>query len=785
MKISRIWISDFLEGLDKIRPEEVAERLSSTLAEVEAIDQRGEWLDERVVVAKIVDLVPHPNADKLKLAKVTTGKGTFAIVCGAPNIKSGQIVPLVLAGGRVKIPNGKLMVVKKTKIRGVESEGMMSSQLELGVGEDHTGIWILPQDWEKYLGKPLIEILPEIKDVVWEIENKALTHRPDCFGQLGVAREVAAAFELEFKIPQWYQNNWQPNQSKQEVDFQVVVEDSLLCPRYSAIVLTGIKVGPSPLWLQQRLVSVGLRPINNIVDITNYVMVELGQPMHAFDAQKLVGSQIIVRQAKEGEAIESLDGEMRKLSSEDLVIADAQRPIAVAGIIGGTNAEIDYQTKTVILESANFNKASIRRSSMRLGIRTEASLRFEKGLDPNLTLLALGRAASLILECCPGAEVASRLVDIYPRPIEPKIIKTKPEFINRILGSKINPSQMVTILGHLGLRAELERGKLTVEVPTFRQDLTIPEDLVEEVGRIYGYDKLPLVLPQRDLTPAPVSEDALLARKIKQILVALGFDEIYTYAFVGAELYRKCRLNPENLIPLKNPISPELTFLKDSLVPTLIEKVALNLPNFDHFSLFELARVFLYQKDRKRLPLQPKMLAGAVAEANGDENRMFLTAKGYLEELLRRILVPGATFKPVSSVPYLHPGKSVEVYSNKRKIGIFGMIHPLVATELSLEKAAVAIFEFDFEVLKTVVKKQIDYSPPVKESLVKIDLAIKAQSWREVEERIGRVFGRVLIKLKLIDFYQGKYTVRLWLLATKRTTGANLQKLINQVIEES
>jgi len=720
MKISKIWISDFLEGFD-IKPEEVAERLSSTLAEVEAIEQRGEWLDEKVVVAKIVDLLPHPNADKLRLAKVTTGSRVFDIVCGAPNIKPGQIVPLVLVGGQVKTPRGDLMTVGKAKIRGVESEGMMCSQLELGVGEDHTGIWILPQEWEKYLGKPLVMVLPEIKDVVWEIENKALTHRPDCFGQLGMAREVAAAFGLKFKLPQWYQENWRPNKLDEKFDLKVQVNNPNLCSRYSAIVIDEVKITPSPLWLQQRLISVGLRPINNIVDVTNYVMIELGQPMHAFDAQKLTDDRIVVRQAREGEMIKTLDDETRKLSSQDLVIADIKRPIAVAGIIGGANTEVDDQTRTVILESANFNKASIRRSSMRLGVRTEASLRFEKGLDPNLTLPALARAVNLILQFCPEARIVSELVDIYPKPVQSKTIKTTPEFIDRILGAKVKAQKMVAILNHLGLKSELKQGKLIVRAPTFRQDLSIPEDLVEEVGRIYGYDKLPLTLPQKDLTPAPVSEDSLLAKKIKQALVALGFDEIYTYAFVGAELYRKCRLNSENLIPLKNPISPELAFLKDSLVPTLIEKAAFNLPNFDRFALFELARVFLYQKDRKQLPLQPKMLAGAVVEVGRDENELFLITKGYLEELLKRILVPAIGFKPLSSLPYLHPGKTVEIYSGKKRIGAFGIIHPLVADEFSLERAAVAIFELNFEALKKIVKKQVDYSPPIREALVKID----------------------------------------------------------------
>lgn len=781
MKISRGWISDFLEEF-KIKPEEVAERLSSTLAEVEGIERRGEWLDEKVVVGKIVDLVSHPNADKLKLAKVTIGKKTFDIVCGAPNIKSGQIVPLVLTGGRVKSPKGGLMVVGKAKIRGVESEGMMCSRFELGVGEDHSGIWILPEEWEKYLGKPLIEVLPEIKDVIWEIENKALTHRPDCFSQLGMAREVAAAFRLKFKLPQWYRENWQPKNKNSDFPLRVEVVDSQRCPRYSAVVITDVKVAPSPLWFQQRLINVGLRPINNIVDVTNYILMELGQPMHAFDGEKIEGGKIIVRQAKEGETIITLDGETRRLGEEDLIIADKKKPVAVAGIMGGANSEVDEKTKTVILESANFSKGTIRRSSMRLGLRTEASLRFEKGLDPNLTLVALARAVALISQFWPRAKVASSLVDIYPQPVKPKIIKTSPEFINRILGGEIKSSQMVTILNSLQLKTKLDNQQLVVKVPTFRRDLSIPEDLVEEVGRIYGYDRLPLTLPQRDLSPAPVNFELDLARKVKQILVALGFDEIYTYAFVGAELYRKCRLNHQNLIPLKNPISPELTFLKDSLCPTLIEKAALNRPNFDQFALFELAKVFRYQKEKEKLPRQPKMLAGIMVSSQETDNQVYLACKGAVEELLERILLPRVNFQPSRAFSHLHPGKTVKIYSGKKEVGFLGVLHPLVAGEFGLEDSGVALFELNFDLLKGLIKKQIDYSPPIRETLVKIDLTLKAKNWSQVVEKIEVVFGRWLVKTKLVDHYQDKYTVRLWLLPSKKTAGKNLQELIEKVI---
>lgn len=785
MRISKVWIGDFLEKKG-IEGKEVAKRLSSTLAEVEAVEEKGEFIGPKIVIAKITELSPHPNADKLQVAQVLAGKKTYQVVCGATNIKPSQIVPLVLPGGRVKNPEGEVVVVKRARIRGVESEAMMCSQLELEAGEDHSGIWILPKEWEKYLGKPLLEVLPEIKDTIWEIENKALTHRPDCFGQLGMAREIAAALNLKFKPPSWYQGwqqkSWQPKTTHSKIDLTVAVEDSFLCPRYSAIAVDKVKIAPSPPWLQQRLLSAGLRPINNIVDITNYVMMELGQPLHAFDAAKVVGQKIIVRRAKKGEVIKTLDGEERRLSEEDLVIADKKGPIAVAGVMGGLNSEVDEQTTTVILESANFQRAGIRRSAMRLGIRSEASLRFEKGLDPNLTLIGLRRAGELILKLCPTARIVSPLVDFYPKPLLPQTIKTTPGFINQVLGTQIPPKKMLTILTGLGLQASLKQEKLVVKIPTFRQDLSLPEDLAEEVGRIWGYEKLPPALPQKDLTPAPISKDAQLDKKIREILVALGFDEIYTYAFVGERLYRRCRLDPKDLIPLQNPLSPDLAFLKNSAAPSLIEKAALNFPNFENFSLFEITRVFHYQKNKKALPDQPKMIAGLEVVRNQREDSLFLITKGKLEELFRRILVKKLNFKPISRIPYLHPGKSSEILSGSKSLGIFGVIHPLVAAEFSLSKASVCIFEVNFEILKQVVGGQIDYSPPLLQTPIKIDLDVKASSWQEAEEKLKRIFGRYLIEVKFINLYRGRYNVRVWLLPGRKTSGENLQKLIRKVV---
>ncbi len=779
MKVSRLWTSDLLTNF-RAGDQEVADRLSQTLAEVEKVTRRNDWLGDKVVIGRIEAIESHPQADRLQLAQVSTGRQTWSIVCGATNIRPGQIVPLALVGSRVLTPEGKVTTIQAAKIRGVVSQGMMCSQRELGAGDDHQGIWILPSDWEKYLGRPLRQVLPELQDTVWEIDNKALTHRPDCFGQLGMAREIAAATRAAFHRPDWYQEDWQPKEVKKEIALAAEVQDPDRCPRYSALAISGVKIGPSPLWLQQRLLSVGARPINNIVDVTNYLMLELGQPLHAFSAQKLAGTTIIVRRARAGEKFVSLDGQQHRLGPADLVIADNKKAVALAGIIGGANSEIDEKTETVILEAANFSKAGIRRSAMRLGIRTEASLRFEKNLDPNLTRPALARAVELIQKVSPGAYVASELVDVYPRPVKPKTIRLQPDFVNRILGAKITPAQMKTILNSLELKTEARGKTFLVHIPTFRRDLQIAEDLVEEVGRIYGYDRLPLVLPRRDLTPAPVNRDLAFSQKTKQLLLSLGFDEIYTYAFVGEDLMKQCRRSVENLIPLQNPLSPELAYLQDSLRPGLLMKAALNRPHFANFALFELARVFRSGPDRRKLPQQPKMVAGlVVSEKDGAE--AYRDLKGRLEVLLARLLIPAVTFQPLKDAPDLHPGQQVAIFSSREQLGVVGSLHPLVAANFGLEKAGVAIFEMEMAKLQRQAQEKITYRPPLKASLVKIDVSLPAASWQEAWQKLAAVMGKYLERHQLLDFYRGKYTVRLWLRPGPATTGANLQKLLQKL----
>ncbi len=760
MKISCAWVKDFLPKA-KLEPAAVAERLSLTLAEVEAIHHRGQWLDNKVVVAKIIAVSAHPHADHLQIARVTTGKGERNIVCGAANIRPGQIVPLVLPGGRVQTPAGEITEISSSRIRGEESAGMLASPLELGHGEDHQGILILPREWEKHLGRPLLELWPDLQDSILEIENKALTHRPDGFGQLGLAREIAAAMDFAFRLPRWWRPNWKPAGKSYPEDLKIKVMAPQLCPRYSVLRIEGVKIQPSPLWLQQRLLNVGVRPINNIVDVTNYVMMELGQPMHAFDAEKIAGRELVVRRSKPGEKLKTLDGQERKLQ-DALVIASRRGPLAIAGIMGGEESEISDRTTTIILEAATFNKVTIRRSARRLGLRSEASLRFEKGLDPNLTPIALARAVDLIRQLLPQAKISSSLLDVYPHPVKQWAIKTTPQFINKILGGQIPARQMEKILRSLGLKVKMGKEALSVTVPTFRPDLQAPEDLAEEIGRLYGYQRLPARLPQRPISPAPFSHYQRKRRQAKEILAGLGLDEVYSYAFVGQELYRRCRLDGRRLIPLSNPLSPELAFLADSLLPRLIEKAVLNQPNFESFGLFELASVFQYRRQKKSLPRQPHSLAAVLLPAGNDDKEAFLEMKGKLETLLRRLRLPELHFEPEKAEGCWQPAKKAGVYSHQKRLGELGLLHPLAAVDFEL-KRPLAMFELDFDLTIAQAEPQARYRLPFTKALVKQDVTRPAENWQQLWKRLEKEFGNRLLEAKLLGIYEGKYSVRLWL----------------------
>ncbi len=589
MKLSYNWLKEFLPGLKK-SPEELAEILSMKVAEVEEVVKLGKEFDG-IVVAEILEVRHHPQADKLKIAVVDIGNEKMEIVCGAPNIKPGQKVPLALEGAH--LPDG--MEIKTAVIRGVESKGMLCAEDELGLGSDHQGILIL--DPKAKIGQPLSEFLG-INDYILEIENKSLTHRPDLFNHLGFSREIRTVLGLKINP-----KNKKIKISKSDKSpIQIKVLNTDLCPRYMAVVMEEVKIGPSPLWLQDRLRNLGINPINNVVDITNYILMELGQPLHAFDADRIQNNKIIVRRATKGEKFSALDGQEYELSNEDLVIADVKKPIALAGIIGGEESSINKNTKRIVIESANFSPANVRRTSWRLGLRTEAVVRFEKGLPLVFSESGLGRAIELVHKLAKG-KLAGKIYDLKSKKAEiflrqKREIVFEPEEARKFIGEGIKDEVIKKILQGLGVEIKIKKDKWFAKMPDWRPDLDIFEDLIEEIVRIYGSEK---IIPKPilgELYPVRQTPEFILERKIKSILIGLGFSEVYNYSFTDIKGIKYFNDN-KDYRKIDNPLNAEQQYLRQSLIPGLIANAEKNLHHFSNFRIFEIGKVFSLEERKK------------------------------------------------------------------------------------------------------------------------------------------------------------------------------------------
>ncbi|MDD3648327.1 MAG: phenylalanine--tRNA ligase subunit beta [Candidatus Dojkabacteria bacterium] len=774
MLISYNWLKQYLPNDFEISDEEFQKKITSCLAEVEQLTLFGAGL-KNVVVGEIKELKTHPNSDKLQVAIVDVGSARKrTIVCAATNLYEEAKVPVALPGGTVLNPNEELgeqgiFEIHETEINGVRSSGMLCSQKELGLTENHEGIWILPE--ETKVGDDLTRI---INDKVIEIENKSLTHRPDCFSHLGIARETAAIFKTKLQ----YHLVDEPLIPTKTLPLVVKVENQEFCKRYTAIAIHGVKVKESPLWLQLRLLSTGIRPINNIVDATNYVMLDLGQPLHAFDYNKLSAPRIIVRTAKRGEKITTLDGEERELGEKNLLICDPDKAIGIAGIMGGVNSEIDENTKDIVLESANFEMYNNRRSSKELGLRTDAVTRFEKGQDPNLTLPALQKAVELILEIS-GGEIACEVIDMYAEPEKERSIDFDISSVQKLLGIEPSKEEVISILESLELkvkRAEASATNIEVEVPTFRHDLAIKEDLIEEVGRIYGYDKFIPTLPQRDLD-TPFVDDMLSFQRIaKTALSALGFDEIYTYSFTGETQYQNTLLDISQCMKIINPISPDLNYLRNSLVPGLLEKVKPNLGYFDKFSYFELARIYTKELNSEGIPVQPRNICGLICE-NLEEDKMFFKIKAAIETFLDKLMFEGVKFLKSKDKAYLHPKQQGEIKVENEIIGHLGNVHPEVLSNWNIKKNT-SIFVLDFEKLFNLRQTQVKYVPISKYPIVTRDLSIlvdKKTKAADLLECLSKTESKYLQNVEIIDVFdkgeQKSITIKVTLQSKNKTLG--------------
>jgi phenylalanyl-tRNA synthetase beta chain len=685
MKVSYEWLSDFVD-LDGVTPNDAAAVLTRLGLEVENLTV----VDlSQIIVGKVLEQIPHPKSrNPLWVHQVDLGDHVEQIIAGAPNAIPGSLVPVAMPG--VTVPNGKL--VKDMNIAGYKARGMLCSAEELLLGDDHSGILILDS------GKPgdsLESVIPSL--VTMDIE--VTSNRPDCMGHLGVARELAAGLDRPMKVDFMPAFTGTANPSGRDL-VKVSIEEPDLCARYIGGVIKGVKVGPSPEWLQRRLRACGVRPINNVVDITNYVLLEYAQPLHAFDLTKISPPEIHVRGARAGEKLLCLDGIERELSAEMLVIADSRKPVAIAGVIGGEETAVTEDTTEILLEAATFNGSSVRQTARELGLRTEASSRFEKGLPAELALAGARRAASLIAELA-GGSVHREWVDVYPRPQEPVRVRLRPALVDEILGLHVPLEEAESILKRLNFHVRaLEDGEWDVLPPVFRLDVTIPQDLVEEVGRVYGYDRIPPTLPghrhDRWIPAAPSIGRRL--DEAREVLAGAGFTETWNPALVSGRVLESLRVDA-HAMRVSNALSDDMDTLRTSLLPSLVGVVALNRDRGrQDVRVYEIASAFLAPVDDKsEQPDEPMRLAVvATARAGAEAGRAaFYAMKSVLDTSLAAVGAPPCTYQR-GAQELFHPGRCAAVVLEGRLLGYIGEVHPTVASTFKIEGRLVAV-EIDVE----------------------------------------------------------------------------------------
>lgn len=782
MKLPMSWLSDYMDA-EGITPKEYADRLTMTGSKVEGVENLGSEID-KVVAGRVLTCEDHPDSDHLHVCTVDAGTGEeLQIVCGAPNVKAGITVPVALHGST--LPGG--VKIKKGKLRGVVSNGMICSHDELGISEGllgyepEYGILILPDD---------IKPGTDIKDVFGLNENvvefEITSNRPDCFSIIGLARESALTFGREFSVPKPEFTEAQDNIADH---LSVEVLDKDKCLRYCARMVKNVKIGPSPAWMRERLHACGVRSINNIVDITNYVLLEYGQPMHAFDLRDLEDNKIIVRRAAGGEVIKTLDEQDRKLTNDDLVIADGKRAVAIAGVMGGFNSEVKDDTATVIFESATFDAASVRLTAQRVGLRTEASSRYEKGLDYNNTVPAVERACQLVEQLGCG-EVCSGMLDVVGNVKERITIPFRPDKINKFLGTDIDESEMLRYFKALGIEVD----NMTLIPPTFRPDLEGEADIAEEVARFHGYDKIPTTLLSGEATCGGKTPEQKLADKIGELLCAQGMNEIYTMTFISPSNFDKIGLSADsplrNTVKIKNPLGEDTSVMRTSTIPSMLDILSRNY-NYRNASarLFEQGKIFL-PKEGEKLPDEPVVVTLGMYGADED----FFTLKGVVEELLGQLHINNASFTAVKDNPTYHPGRAAKVTANGTELGIIGQIHPSVSKKYGIDVPCYAA-ELSFDALKAAIDYDIKYSPLPKFPAVTRDIAMlvdRETPVAEIEAVIRKSAGKLLEDIKLFDVYEGEQIPEskksvaysaVFRAADRSLTGDEVQEVFDKVLK--
>lgn len=750
MLISLNWLKQYID-LDGIEINEMENALTMIGQEVEKIEIAGSNL-ENVVTAKIIEKEMHPDSDHLTVCKVDNGKEILQIVCGASNHKAGDKVVLAQIGAKL----GEDFVIKKGKIRGEESNGMLCSEDELGIGSDKDGIIILPEDAP--VGVPFKDYL-RINDTVFELE--ITPNRPDCLSHIGIARELSAYYGKELKYPETEIKSEISEKTSDNV--KVSIEDSNLSRRYVTRILKNVTVKESPKWLKERIEAVGLRSINNIVDVSNFILMEMNHPNHVFDLDKIEGNEIKVKSAIKGDKLVTLDEQERELEDGDIVICDSKKILALGGVMGGLDSEVTDNTKNILLEVAQFNPQNVRKTSRRLTLSSDSSYRFERGIDVEDSIKVINRLANLIQEVA-GGEILNGYVDVYPVPHENKVAELNFERLNRFVGKVIPREKVIEILRNLEIDVKDNGETLTLTAPSYRGDLELEQDYFEEVIRMYGFDNIENILPRVDINKNSTLDTTKLTDRVKTICASVGLKEVINYSFIPKDALQKLKftgVSEDKLIDISNPITEDFVTMRPTLLYSLIKNAKDNMNrNVSNIRFFEVSRTFEKAEELAKEDIK----VGIILAGENDKTLWnpkpvhydFYDLKGIVEEIFSKLKFQSFSIKRSVQTEF-HPGRSADIFVGKEYIGSFGEIHPDVLENFGLDKKTVLVAEFNIELIKKYINKPFVYQGIVKYPAVPRDLALVMNEnilVGDVLKTIEKIDKKVE-KVELFDIYQG------------------------------
>ena len=750
MLISLNWLKQYID-LDGIEINEMENSLTMIGQEVEKIEIAGSNL-ENVVTAKIIEKEMHPDSDHLTVCKVDNGKEILQIVCGASNHKAGDKVVLAQIGAKLS----EDFVIKKGKIRGKESCGMLCSEVELGIGSDKDGIIILPEDAP--VGVPFKDYLG-INDTVFELE--ITPNRPDCLSHIGIARELSAYYGKELKYPETEIKSEISEKTSDNV--KISIEDSNLSRRYVTRILKNVTVKESPKWLKERIEAVGLRSINNIVDVSNFILMEMNHPNHVFDLDKIEGNEIKVKSAVKGDKLVTLDEQERELEDGDIVICDSKKILALGGVMGGLDSEVTDNTKNILLEVAQFNPQNVRKTSRRLTLSSDSSYRFERGIDVEDSIKVINRLANLIQEVA-GGEILNGYVDVYPVPHENKVAELNFERLNRFVGKVIPREKVIEILRNLEIDVKDNGETLTLTAPSYRGDLELEQDYFEEVIRMYGFDNIENILPRVDINKNSTLDTTKLTDRVKTICASVGLKEVINYSFIPKDALQKLKftgVSEDKLIDISNPITEDFVTMRPTLLYSLIKNAKDNMNrNVSNIRFFEVSRTFEKAEELAKEDIK----VGIILAGENDKTLWnpkpvhydFYDLKGIVEEIFSKLKFQSFSIKRSVQTEF-HPGRSADVFVGKEYIGSFGEIHPDVLENFGLDKKTVLVAEFNIELIKKYINKPFVYQGIVKYPAVPRDLALVMNEnilVGDVLKTIEKIDKKVE-KVELFDIYQG------------------------------